>query len=92
MQAQRTIPINARVQRVAGAGAILKTGQRAVVAVDAPAAVVVSLVVEVVDSVLDVDASVVVVDAGLASPSSPQLVAASSSAAAMQAATARCLE
>ena len=35
----------------------------AVVAVDAPAAVVVSLVVEVVDSVLDVDASVVVVDA-----------------------------
>jgi len=64
----------------------------AVVAVDPPAVVVVSLVVVVVDPVLDVDASVVVVDAGLASPSSPQLAPAKSSTAATHTVAARCLE
>jgi hypothetical protein len=53
---------------------------------------VVSLVLEVVDSVLDVDVSVVVVEAGLASPSSPQLAPANSSTAATHTVAARCLE
>jgi hypothetical protein len=64
----------------------------AVVAVDAPADVVVSFVVEVVGLVVDVDASAVVVDAGLASPSSPQLAPANSSATVTHTAAARCLE